>query len=117
MYSGPFIQAKQPIIFRRKNMADEVYMDIPAVRDMAKGFGNIGDVLDAVAKVLEGLLMVLKATAFIGLVGGYALIHFIEMVKPHIEEMAEKCQELMGDLNKSVDAYERGDALGATRFY
>ena len=36
-------------------MADEVYMDVPAVRDMAKGFGTIGDVLDAVAKVLEGL--------------------------------------------------------------
>jgi hypothetical protein len=98
-------------------MADEVYMDIPAVRNMAKTFGSIGEVLDAVNKVLEGLLMILRVTAFIGLVGGFALMHFIEMVKPHIEEMAEKCQELMGDLNKSVEAYERGDALGATRFY
>jgi hypothetical protein len=98
-------------------MADEVYMDIPAVRQMAKTFGNIGEVLDAVNKVLEGLLMVLKATAFIGLVGGYALIHFIEMVKPHIKKMADKCKELMKDLGDSVNAYERGDALGATRFY
>ncbi|GAB4434805.1 MAG: hypothetical protein Fur0044_32130 [Anaerolineae bacterium] len=98
-------------------MADEVYMDIPAVRDMAKGFGTIGEVLDAVAKVLEGLATLLKATAFIGLVGGYIVLQFIEMIKPHIEEMAEKCRELMQDLNKSVDAYERGDALGATRFY
>ena len=98
-------------------MADEVYMDIPAVRNMAKSFGNIGEVLDAVSKVLEGLLMILRTTAFIGLVGGFALIGFIEMVKPHIEQMAEKCQELMEDLNKSVDAYERGEALGATRFY
>jgi len=61
--------------------------------------------------------MILKATAFIGLVGGYAVIQFIEMIKPHIEEMAEKCKELMDDLSKSVDAYERGDQLGATRFY
>ena len=98
-------------------MADEVYMDIPAVRNMAKTFGSIGEVLDAVNKVLEGLLMILRVTAFIGLVGGFALMNFIEMVKPHIEEMAEKCQELMGDLNQSVDSYERGDALGATRFY
>ena len=98
-------------------MADEVYMDVPAVRDMAKGFGTIGDVLDAVAKVLEGLVTLLKATAFIGLVGGYVVIQFIELIKPHIEEMAEKCQELMGDLIASVDAYERGDSLGATRFY
>lgn len=98
-------------------MADEVYMDIPAVRNMAKTFGNISEVLDAVNKVLEGLLMILRSTAFIGLVGGFAVMSFIEMVKPHIEQMAEKCQELMQDLNKSVDAYERGDALGATRFY
>jgi hypothetical protein len=92
-------------------------MDIPAVRNIAKSFGTIGEVLEAVEKVLEGLLMVLRATAFIGLVGGFALMGFIEMIKPHIEDMAEKCAELMDDLNKSVDAYERGDALGATRFY
>lgn len=98
-------------------MADEVYMDIPAVRDMAKGFGTIGEVLDAVAKVLDGLATLLKVTAFIGLVGGYIVLQFIEMIKPHIEQMSEKCQELMQDLNKSVDAYERGDQLGATRFY
>lgn len=98
-------------------MADEVYMEVPAVRNMAKNFGNISEVLNAVAKVLEGLIMILKTTAFIGLVGGLALAHFMEMIKPHIEQMAQKCQELMDDLNKSVDAYERGDALGATRFY
>lgn len=98
-------------------MADEVYMDIPAVRGMAKTFGNISEVLNAVTKVLEGLSMILKTTAFIGLVGGYALAAFIDMIKPHIEDMAKKCDEIMDDLNKSVDAYERGDALGATRFY
>jgi hypothetical protein len=98
-------------------MADQVYMDIPAVRTMAKNFGTISEVLEAVNKVLEGLLMILRTTAFIGLVGGFALMAFIELIKPYIKQMADKCQELMEDLNKSVDAYERGDALGATRFY
>jgi hypothetical protein len=84
---------------------------------MAKGSGTIGDVLDGVAKALEVSVNILKATAFIGLVGGFVVIQFIEMIKPHIEQMAEKCQELMGDLNASVDAYERGDQLGATKFY
>lgn len=96
---------------------EEVYMDVPAVRDMAKTFGTINEVLDAVNKVLEGLVMILKSTAFIGMVGGLAVAHFIEMIKPHIQEMAEKCQELNQDVSASVDAYERGDALGATRFY
>ncbi len=41
----------------------------------------------------------------------------IEQVKPYIEEMAEKCAELAKDLTASIDAYERGDLMGATRFY
>jgi hypothetical protein len=96
---------------------DEVYMDIPVVRNMAKAFGAISDVLNTVCKVLEALIMTLKTTAFIGLVGGAAVANFLEMIKPHIEELAEKCAELNKDLDASVDAYERGDALGATRFY
>ena len=98
-------------------MADEVYMDIPAVRGIAKTFNEISELLNNVAKVLEALLRILQATAFIGLVGGLALAHFIEMIKPHIERMAQKCAELSKDVSDSVDAYERGDALGATRFY
>jgi hypothetical protein len=96
---------------------EEVYMDVPAVRDMAKTFGTISEILHAVSKALEALSMTLKATAFIGLVGGYALAQFLEMIKPHIEDMAEKCAELNTDLDASVTAYERGDQLGATRFY
>jgi uncharacterized protein YukE len=96
---------------------EEVYMDVPAVRDMAKTFGTISETLHAVSKALEALSMTLKATAFIGLVGGYALAQFLEMIKPHIEDMAEKCAELNTDLDASVTAYERGDQLGATRFY
>lgn len=96
---------------------EEVYMDVPAVRNMSKSFDTISDVLNTVNKVLETLVTILKTTAFIGLVGGYAVAQYIEMFRPHIEEMAEKCAELSTDLSASVDAYERGDQLGATRFY
>lgn len=94
-----------------------VYMDTDAVRSMAKSFGTIGEVLQAVNKALEALSNVLKATAFIGLVGGYAVAMFIDQMRPQIEEMAEKCEELNKDLDASVDAYERGDELGSTRFH
>ena len=96
---------------------DEVYMDVPAVRDFAKAFGTISDVLETVSKVLQALITTLKTTAFIGLVGGYAVAHFMELIKPHIDELAEKCAELNQDLDASVDAYERGDELGAARFH
>lgn len=99
-------------------MADvDVYMDIPAVRDMSKKFDVISDVLNAVNKALEALANILKATAFVGLVGGFAVLHFIETIRPQIEKMAEKCAELSRDIAASVDAYERGDNQGATRFY
>lgn len=94
-----------------------VYMDIPAVRGMAKTFGTIADVLQAVNKAMQTLSNILKATAFVGLVGGYAVAQYIDSIRPQIEDMAEKCEELDKDLKASADAYERGDELGSTRFH
>ena len=96
---------------------NEVYMDVPAVRQMAKNFNAISEVLSTVNKVLEAMLMILKTTAFIGLVGGTAVAGYIEMIKPYVERWVQQTAELSKDLNTSVDAYERGDAQGATRFY
>jgi len=96
---------------------NEVYMDVPAVRQMAKNFLTISEVLSTVNKVLEAMLMILKTTAFVGMVGGAAVAGYIEMIKPYIENWEQKTEEIGNDLNTSVDAYERGDELGATRFH
>lgn len=96
---------------------DGVEMDIPAVRNMAKKFDTISDTLTNVSKVMQTLITTLKTTAFVGMVGGLALAHYIESVKPTIDTMAKNCAELNKDLVASVDAYERGDAQGATRFF
>lgn len=96
---------------------NEVYMEVPAVRGMAKKFGDIGQVLSNVNKVLEALSTTLKAVAFIGFVGTAVVAQYIDTIKPYIKQMADKCVELGKDLTASVDAYERGDATGATRFH
>jgi uncharacterized protein YukE len=96
---------------------DQVYMDVPAVRKMAKNFGSISQTLKTVSRTLQALIAVLKSTAFVGMVGGLAVAHFMEVVKPHIDRIAEKCAELSKDLAASVDAFERGDTQGATRFH
>lgn len=96
---------------------DGVYMDTSAVRDMAKSFSIIGEVLGAVSKALQGLAMVLKTTAFIGLVGGTAVLMFIERIQPPMQQLSEKCEEISKDLDASVTAYENGDELGSTRFH
>ena len=96
---------------------NEVYMDVPAVRTMGKKFGEIGQVLSGVNKALEVLSTTLKAVAFIGFVGTAVAAQYIDTVKPYIKQMADKCVELGKDLGVSVDAYERGDNAGATRFH
>jgi len=95
----------------------QVYMNIPEVKGIAKTLQTISDVLTNVARVLDVLIMTLKTTAFIGLVGGYAVAQFLEALKPEIEKKAEKCAEMSKDVDASVAAYENGDAEGATRFY
>ncbi|MFZ4664214.1 MAG: DUF6507 family protein [Caldilineaceae bacterium] len=99
------------------NSNQGVYMDIPAVKGISKSLGTISDVLKGVSKALEAISNALKATAFIGLVGGLAVVQFIEVIKPQIDEMVEKTAELSKDVAASVAAYERGDAQGATKFH
>lgn len=94
-----------------------VYMDVDAVRGMAKNFGTIGETLQGVNKTLEALSNILRASAFVGLIGLAALAAIVDIARPQIEEMAEKCEELNDDLGVAADAYERGDAAGATRFH
>ncbi len=96
---------------------NEVYMEVPAVRSMAKKFGEIGQTLKTVNKMLEALSTTLKTIAFIGFVGTAVAAQYIDMIKPYIKQMADKCVELGKDLSTSVNAYERGDGQGATRFY
>lgn len=96
---------------------NEVYMEIPAVRSMSKKFHDIGQVLSNVNKVLETLSTTLKTVAFIGFVGTAIAAQYIDTVKPYVKQMADKCVELGKDLSTSVDAYERGDQTGATRFH
>jgi hypothetical protein len=95
----------------------QVFMKVPEVRKMAKRFGEISNVLMNVAKVLEVLTTLLKTTAFIGLVGGYAVAQFIDQIRPQIKTMADKCAELNRDLVAAVAAYEKGDQEGALRFH
>lgn len=96
---------------------DGVYMDLDAVRNFSKNFNTVNQVLKGVSQVLETLMNTLRVTAFIGLVGGAVVAQYIEFIKPQIDELAAKCEELSVDLSASADAYERGDELGSTRFH
>jgi uncharacterized protein YukE len=98
-------------------MAEEIYMDVPAVRNIASRFGEMGEHLQSVSKALEMAIATLKASAFVGMFGNQAYANYLEQVQPVIKASATKCAEMSSDLAKSVEAYERGDAAGATKFH
>lgn len=97
-------------------MADEVYMDIPAVEKMGNDFKNFGEVLNAVAKALEAISFVLKATAWISFGSTAALSAFVDRIKPNVQRAANKMIELSGDVQSAIRAYRDGDYSGSRRF-
>lgn len=98
-------------------MANEVYMNVPVVRKMSRNFSAISSTLKKVSKTLQTLMNILRATAFVGLVGGLAVERYISTYKPYIDKLAKDTAEISKDLSAAADAYERGDSQGALRFY
>jgi len=82
-----------------------VFMDPDRVLVIAKGLDTVSAVLKAVSTTLEGLMEVLKATAFIGLVGGTAVERYIASIKPPIDQLAQLCSDLSKDANNSVQKW------------
>lgn len=97
-------------------MAEEVFMDIPAVQSMADRFGNFSEVLKNVSKVLEGAMMILRVTAFVGLVGAAAVERWISTIKPNVDRMAAKMEELQRDIQDAIKSYRDGDNTGSSHF-
>jgi len=97
-------------------MAEEVYMDIPQVEKMSKSFDTFGDILDVVAKTLEAISMLLKATAWLSLGSTAAVATFIDRILPNVKRAAAKMKELAGDIMSAIKAYRDGDFSGSRRF-
>jgi len=97
-------------------MATEVYMDIPQVRKLVKNFANFASILKNVNKVLEALSISLKITAWFSFGATAAAAAFIDRIKPNVKKMAEKMDELSGDVNSAIEKYVTGDTEGSNRF-
>ena len=94
----------------------EVYMDIPAVTNMAHAFGGFGDALKTVSSILQAAIDLLNATAFIGDVGGAAVASWLNIIKPNVDNMANKMSELQNDIQGAINNYVTGDTSGSARF-
>jgi len=97
-------------------MATEVFMDVPQVQKLVSQFKNFATALKTVNKVLEALSYSLKATAWLSFGATAAAAAFIDRIKPNVKKMAEKMDELSGDIKSAIQHYQTGDTNGSRRF-
>lgn len=89
-------------------MAEVSGMDYEAVLKAAQNFDEAGSKLKKVDIALEAALRVLQTTFFTNLVGGAVVASYIRSLQGPIQELANKCTEMSGDLQKTVqDTRER----------
>ena len=96
--------------------SEGVYMNVPAVERFADAFATFSDLMDEANSALEAALMILKATAFFGLVGNMALTMYLENIQPNVKALADKFRELKLDLMGAIVSYRDGDNSGSQRF-
>lgn len=93
-----------------------VQMDYKVVGEVSKGFALSRDMLNAVAKVLEVLIEVLRSLAFVSLGTTEALAQYLENIKSKIQNLANICNEFSNDLAQAIDDHKRGDIKGKHYF-
>jgi uncharacterized protein YukE len=94
----------------------EVSMDYDVVQQMADDFNDAAETLRAVSNALGVAVAILKATAMLGLVGNGALAFYLEAIKPHVDDLAETCDELNRNLIGAIASLRDGDTSGSQRF-
>lgn len=97
-------------------MAEEVYMDIPAVEKMSDTFESLGELLDDIAKILYGLSISLKLAVFVSLGSTAAFAAMIDRIIPRVNNASKKLIEISRDIDGAVRAYRDGDFSGSQRF-
>jgi hypothetical protein len=91
-------------------MSDNVsQIDYEAVRKSANGFQTAHQTLTVVNITLEAAMMLLRTTAFIGLVGGFAVERYLANIQPKVQRLAEKCMEISEDLEQTVLIHQSKD--------
>ncbi len=88
------------------------YMDYPKMEKISSGLMDASQTLKVVLQVMDAVATALKATAFIGGIG-LAAAKFIEMVlKPRVEELANKFESLSQRLDQAIATTRQAEQAG-----
>jgi uncharacterized protein YukE len=97
-------------------MAQETYMDIPAVDNIAKTFAQIGMTVKDASKTLEDLMVRFRDLGFGGKVGTAVYGKWSSQVKPEIDKLGAKMDEISTDINSAIKAFRDNDYSGSQHY-
>jgi hypothetical protein len=90
-------------------------MNYEEIQKVADDFKEDADQNRMIAKILEGIINVLKVVAkivpFI-----QKLVQWMEGIKKALENLAKVEEEFSGDLEHAISAHKKGDYAGMSRF-
>lgn len=96
-------------------MAD-VSMDYEAVEGVAKGFDATAKALRAVEKVLEMVIMQLRAAAAYTFGMTQVWVRYFEGIKKQVINVYKICEEFARDLRRAITDHRNGDFEGKRYF-
>ena len=96
--------------------SDTSQINYQALLNTVKGFKESGELLQGVDKLIEGLLVSLKAQWFIGLVSTAMFDSYVNAVRTQLNDVVKTFIEMSDDLDKTVAEYRRRDEENATKF-
>jgi hypothetical protein len=91
----------------------ETYMDTDRMKVVATGFDGVGTALRVVSMALEAAIMTLKAAAFISLGATVWLERYLSNIKPKVDALGKKCDELGSDINNSIQLHQQASQSGS----
>lgn len=82
-------------------------MDYEKVEGAAKLFNETTKVLKGIDAALQALLIILRTTAFIGVIGGYAWERYIANMQPPINKMSELSDKYAQQLRNADEKHKQ----------
>ena len=94
----------------------DVQMDYTVIGNVSKGFNTAHETLDAVAKILEAAVQILRAAAFFSMGTTLALANYLDVIKQKVEKLSKACVYFSQNLARAIGDHQKGDVEGKHYF-
>jgi len=97
-------------------MAEEVFMEIPAVEDVQKKFQGMADVTQTISNILRIAADILRATAFFGMIGNMILAWYTDQIRNIVDQLHQMSLTIAEGVGGAIRSYRDGDNSGSQLF-